>query len=160
MRAWLSALASRGDVPRVIVPAALADRDLVDAPRAYDGRIALAFPIDPTDPSSEDASAYRALVELSRSSGRYRPGQLAAIAVVDLLVESLKGAGRDLDRDRLVAALERVREFRTGLVPPLTFGPNRRVGALGAYAVAVDLSSHRFVPTGRWLETERPLPGR
>ena len=53
MKGWLSALAGRDRLPRVIVPGALADPDIVDAPRTWDGRIAVAFPIDPTDRSAE-----------------------------------------------------------------------------------------------------------
>jgi ABC-type branched-subunit amino acid transport system substrate-binding protein/mono/diheme cytochrome c family protein len=156
MKALLSALAAHGEVPRVIVPGALADRDLVDAPRTLVGRIAMALAVDPSDQTVEGLASYRALVESSGRTDRPRPAQLAAIAAADLLVESLKRAGRDLDRDRLVTALEGIRDFRTGLAPPLTFGPNRRVGAPGAYAVAVDLSSHRLVPTGRWLDADPP----
>ena len=59
MKGWLSALAGRDRLPRVIVPGALADPDIVDAPRTWDGRIAVAFPIDPTDRSAEMTGSYR-----------------------------------------------------------------------------------------------------
>jgi ABC-type branched-subunit amino acid transport system substrate-binding protein/mono/diheme cytochrome c family protein len=156
MKTWLSALADRGKTPPVIIPGALADRDLVDAPRTLDNRIALALAIDPSDQTVEGLATYRALAEAFGLVDRHRPAQFAALAAADLLVEALKRAGRDLHRDRLVGALEGIRDFRTGLAPPLTFGPNRRVGAPGAHVVAVDLSAHRLVPTGRWLDADPP----
>jgi hypothetical protein len=160
MRKWLAALALRGAVPRVIVPEGLAERELVDAPRAFDGRIAVASPMDAWGNGFEGGESHRAPGEASGSTSAHRPARLAAGVVADLVVEALKGAGRDLDRDRYVTALESLRDFRIRLAPPLSFGPNRRVGAPAAYVVAVDQASHRFVPTGRWLPIQAALPAR
>jgi hypothetical protein len=54
-------------------------------------------------------------------------------------VEGLRRAGRELSRTRLVEGIEQLYNFDTGVTPPLTFGPNRRIGALGAHIVTVDL---------------------
>jgi ABC-type branched-subunit amino acid transport system substrate-binding protein len=158
MKPLLSAVAAGGEMPPVIVPGALADRDLVGAPRAIDGRIALALALDPSDQTAEGLASYRALAGEFGLTDRPRPAQLAAVSAAAVLVEALNRAGRDLDRDRLVAALEGIRDFRTGLTPPLTFGPNRRVGAPGAHAV--DLAGHRLVPTGHWLDADPPVLGK
>ena len=160
MKAWLSAVAIRGEVPRVIIPGALADRDLIDAPPVLKDRIALALPIDGSNKTFEVPASYRALVDAFGLPDRHRLAQVAAIAAAELVVEILERVGRELDRDRFVAALEALRDYRTGLAPPLTFGPNRRVGAPGAYPVKVDLSSHRLIPTGHWLDADGPLPSR
>jgi ABC-type branched-subunit amino acid transport system substrate-binding protein len=157
MKAWLTALAKGGEVPPVIVPGALGDRDLVDAPPVFGGRIALALALDQSDQTSEGLAHYQSLARRFDIIDQPSPAQLAGLAAVELLVEALKRAGRDVDRERLVGAFEGIRDFRTGLVPPLTFGPNRRVGAPGAHPVAVDLSAHRLVPTGRWLEADPPV---
>jgi hypothetical protein len=37
------------------------------------------------------------------------------------------------------------------LTPRLTYGPNRRVGALGAYVVTFDPRKKDFEPTGGWI---------
>jgi hypothetical protein len=50
-----------------------------------------------------------------------------------------------------VEGLEKLYNFETGVTPPLTYGPNRRIGALGAHIVSVDLGNQRYVPTG-WYE--------
>ena len=49
------------------------------------------------------------------------------------MVESLKRAGKDLSREKLIQTLEALYEYRTGLTPAITYGPNRRIGAMGAY---------------------------
>ena len=50
-------------------------------------------------------------------------------ADVIILVEGLKRAGRDLTREKFLAALETIKDFtEDGLVPGVTFGPNRHHG--------------------------------
>lgn len=161
MKAWLSAVAIRGEVPRVIIPGALADRDLIDAPPVLKDRIALALPIDASNTSYEVPASYRALVDSFRLPDRHRHAQLAAIAATELAVEILERVGRELDRDRFVAVLEGLRDYRIGLAPPLTFGPNRRVGTpvptpsrLTFPLVAL------FLPAAGLTRMGRYLPGR
>jgi hypothetical protein len=36
----------------------------------------------------------------------------------------------------------------------MTFGPNRRIGAIGAYVVTVDLKQKQFVPASGWIGVE------
>jgi ABC-type branched-subunit amino acid transport system substrate-binding protein len=160
MGALLRALDARGDPPPVLVPGALADRDLVDASAGHRGRLLLALPLAPTDQTAAGLAEYQELATAHGLTGRHRPAQWAALAAAKLLVEGLRRAGRDLSRARLVEALEGLRGFRTGLTPPLTFGPGRRVGAPGAHAVAVDPEGRRLVPTGPWLDADGPPPPR
>ena len=76
------------------------------------------------------------------------------------LAEGLKRAGRDLSRERLIGALEGFYEFNTGLGPPLTFGPNRRVGADGAHVVAVDVERRQYVPSIGWVSADAGAAGK
>ena len=161
MKEWLSALAIRGEVPRVVIPGALADRDLVDAPATRKGRIVLALPVDPSDQTSEGpwaAIAARRLVVLGKRPIDIAPHRSPPSPPRISLSRILKRAGRDIDYANSTRHGDgrHIRDFQTGLTPPLTFGPNRHVGATGAYAAVVDLSSHRLVPTGRWLEADPP----
>ena len=59
--------------------------------------------------------------------------------------------GKTISRDKLITVLEGFYQFQTGLTPPLTYGPNRRVGALGSYIVMVDLEQRRLVPASGWI---------
>jgi hypothetical protein len=58
-----------------------------------------------------------------------------------------------LSREKLVTSLEGLYDFETGLTPRITFGPNRRVGAAGAYIITVDTKQKQFVPTGEWVKS-------
>ena len=68
-----------------------------------------------------------------------------------ILVEALKRTGKNLTREELIKTLEGFYEYPTGLTPAITYGPNRRVGAMGAYVVTVDLQKKQFVPVGGWI---------
>ncbi|MFQ5653259.1 MAG: ABC transporter substrate-binding protein [Planctomycetota bacterium] len=74
-----------------------------------------------------------------------------AVASGRLLVEGLKQCGRRLSRARLLESLESVRGFTTGLAPPLTYGPNRRIGAMGAYVLRIDREKGELVPVSSWI---------
>jgi hypothetical protein len=67
-------------------------------------------------------------------------------------VEGLKRTGGELSREKFIGSLEKLYEFQTGLTPRLTYGPNRRIGALGSHIVTVDLEKKDFTPVGGWIE--------
>jgi hypothetical protein len=87
--------------------------------------------------------------EPGRSAARaYQPTLVSAYAAGLLLVEGLKRSGRELSRRKLLATLEGVQSFDTGLLPPLSFNADRRIGATGAYLVGVDLDARSLRPLG------------
>jgi hypothetical protein len=59
-----------------------------------------------------------------------------------------------LSREKLLQALEGLYDYATGLTPPLTYGPNRRVGALGAHIVAADVANRRFASGSTWVQPD------
>jgi len=72
--------------------------------------------------------------------------QSVAYAAGTIMEEGLKQAGKQLSRAALVNGLEQLRGFKTGVIPPVTFGPNRRVGAAGSYVVGIDLPNKQYLP--------------
>ena len=50
--------------------------------------------------------------------------------------EALRRAGRNLTREKLVDILEEFDGYETGLIPRISYGPNRHIGALGGYVVS------------------------
>ncbi|MDH3305731.1 MAG: ABC transporter substrate-binding protein [Gammaproteobacteria bacterium] len=137
-------------VPLLLVPASRVARSLFEAPAIFDGRILTAYPRSPADVTAAGKSAYAALRENHELSGEYASAQLAVLAAVTMLDEALKRAGKHLSRESLISALEGLHEYETGLAPPLTFSLNRRIGALGAQVVRLDLGRATFVPEGEW----------
>jgi hypothetical protein len=50
-----------------------------------------------------------------------------------------------------VQSLSTLVDFQTGLAPVLNFSPTRRIGALGAYVVKLDLKNRTFTPVDSWM---------
>jgi len=76
-----------------------------------------------------------------------------AFAAAKVFTEGVKLSGRRLSRAGLVLSIEQLRDFRTGVLPPLTFGPNRRAGVTGAYIVGVDSANKRLTPLSELTES-------
>ncbi|NKB65267.1 MAG: ABC transporter substrate-binding protein [Gammaproteobacteria bacterium] len=68
----------------------------------------------------------------------YQQEQLQAVAAAKILVEALIQAGYSVNRKTLTDAIEQIQGFPTGLIPEVTFGPNRRIGTGGVYVTTTD----------------------
>jgi ABC-type branched-subunit amino acid transport system substrate-binding protein len=139
--------------PDIFLLGMLTGRDLpADVPAVFNGKVFLAFPTVPSDITPAGEAELRALVEKYRFPMRHTAAQLSALAAAKILVEGLKRGGRDVSRETLVTALEGLYDYNTGLTPHITFGPNRRVGASGAYIVGIDPERKDFVALGDWVK--------
>jgi hypothetical protein len=110
--------------PRAVVPGSLASPRVFDIPGSLEGRLELMFSAGPA------------------------PGRRAdriAVAVAALLEEALKRAGRDVTRESLVATLDQFRDESTGALPPISFGPNRRIGVPGARPARIRRDSRTLI---------------
>jgi ABC-type branched-subunit amino acid transport system substrate-binding protein len=150
LEAMLDALAERKHSPRIYLLSAFAPRTLYDAPPIFHYRIFIAYPTLASDVSATGRAEYQRLAQTHALPPDHLQGQIVAYAAAKLLVEGLRRSGRDLSRLRLVDALEALYAYETGLTPPLTYGPNRRIGARGAHVMAVDLMKKTYVPVGEW----------
>jgi ABC-type branched-subunit amino acid transport system substrate-binding protein len=145
--------ASSGWTPTVYLLGTLAARNLPDAvPASFKDKIFLAYPTVPTDITPEGLAEFRALVEKYKIPLRHTAAQLSALAAAKVLVDGLQRAGKDLSREKLITALEGLYDYDTGVTPRLTFGPNRRVGATGAYILGVDPEKKQLVPVSNWIK--------
>ena len=151
MRALWAAAERVNWSPALLLPGALTGRDILDAPASFKDKIFLSFPSVPTDVKPGGLENLRALAAKHKVPQGHIASQISAYVSAQLLVEGLKRAGRDLSREKLINALEGLYEYETGLTPPLTYGPNRRVGAAGAYIVSVDVEKKQFVPASGWV---------
>ncbi|MEN8175625.1 MAG: ABC transporter substrate-binding protein, partial [Pseudomonadota bacterium] len=149
--ALLKALADR-EPPRVYLLSSFAPRSLLEAPPGFHYRIFVAYPTLARDLSTRGRNEYQLLAGRHGLPRDHVQAQISAFAAAKLMVEGLRQTGRDLNRDKLVDALEALYGFETGLTPPLSYGPNRRTGARGAYVMAVDLMKKSYQPVGGWHE--------
>jgi ABC-type branched-subunit amino acid transport system substrate-binding protein len=148
LEALLGVLSKLDRAPRIYLLSSLLAKPLFDAPAAFDQRMFIAYPTLSSDVTQRGREEYQLLAETYSLPHEHVQAQLAALAAAKLLVEGLRRAGRTLSRVRLVEGIEDLYEFKTGVTPPLTYGPNRRIGALGAHIVVVDLANKRYAPLG------------
>ena len=123
-------------------------------PAKMKDRVFLAFPTVPMDVSEEGAAEYTGLLQRNKLSSVHAAAQASAIAAAKILVHALELCGKDLTRERLITTLEGLYEYDTGLMPKISFGPNRRIGALGAYVVTTDPEKKLFPATAEWVPVD------
>jgi ABC-type branched-subunit amino acid transport system substrate-binding protein len=133
----------------------LVGKEITDlVPANMKDRVFLAFPTLPTDVSEAGAVEYGALLEKYQLKLTHSAAQASAFAAAKVLVQALELAGKNLSRERLVTTLEGLYEFDTGLMPRITFGPNRRIGVFGAYIVTIDPEKKLFPASVVWIPVE------
>jgi ABC-type branched-subunit amino acid transport system substrate-binding protein len=148
-------LANQSSVPRMYLLSSLISRPLLGLPAVFDQRVLLAYPTLSSDISPAGRKEYQELATTYSLPSDHVQAQVAALAAAKLFVEGLRNAGRNLSRVKLVEGLESLYAFDTGVTPPLTYGPNRRIGARGAHLVRVDLANQTYVPVGDgWFEAK------
>ena len=133
-RSFLAALATGVTGPRLLVPGPLIDRRVFAT--LPPTRLWATYPTVP--PPVEPELWSRLRHRDPRLGERPSAFQAVAVASLELLVTGLERAGRAFDRHRLVAELETLRDHDTGVLPPLTFSPNRRLALSGGYLVTFE----------------------
>jgi ABC-type branched-subunit amino acid transport system substrate-binding protein/cytochrome c553 len=137
--------------PLVFLPGLIDGRNPFDLPPGFDGRVVLSFPYLPDDTTAAGREEYARLARDHGLPGHHRAAQRAVLSACKVFEEGARRCGRDLGRARLIERLEQLQEFATGYTRPVSFGPNRRVGADGAYVVTIDLAGERLRPTPGWI---------
>ncbi|HEY0098499.1 MAG TPA: ABC transporter substrate-binding protein [Pyrinomonadaceae bacterium] len=113
-----------------------------ELPPSVAARTFLAYPS--ALPNQEDFAEFLSVMQRRGVALRSPAFQSIAYAAAKTLIEATKLSTRKLSRHTLVNSLEGLRAYRTGVVPPLSFGPNRRVGVEGSYVVGIDLVNKRY----------------
>jgi len=148
LESLLVALAVKGLSPKIYVLSSYLRRPLFDAPRVFDQRIVVAYPTLASDISSQGRSEYQDLASRYALPSTNIQAQVASLAAARIFLEGLRRAGRDLDRTRLTEGIEALYTFQTGFTPPLTYGPNRRIGARGGHLLTrLEQRAHRPAPS-------------
>lgn len=127
-------------------------RGAFDLSPAMAKRTFLSFPA--ALPGKESFAEFLDVMQRANVNLRNTAFQALAFAAAKTFIEATKLSNRELSRPSLIQALEQFRDFKTGVVPPLTFSPNRRVGATGSYIVGIDLNQKQYVPLGDRREPE------
>ncbi len=104
--------------------------------------------------SKEGMNSFLQFHQRHNLSQNYIAAQVAAYTAVNVLVEGLKRSGKQLNKEDYIAALEAIQNLETGIVPPISFGVNRRLGESGAYVLMIDNRTGRLKPATTWQRLE------
>ena len=141
-------------MPYILIPGSLAGKESLDAPPGFKDKILFSFPTLPSDQTRDGVTEFMALAQKHNLPPRQIAAQVSAYCAARILVEGLKLTGKELSREKLIKTLEGLYNFDTGLSPRISYGPNRRIGALGAYMVTVDPEKKQFMPASGWITAE------
>ncbi|MFY9571420.1 MAG: ABC transporter substrate-binding protein [Blastocatellia bacterium] len=140
--------------PYVLIPGSLASKEILDAPPAFKDKVFFSFPTLPSDQTRDGIAEFVALAQKHNLQQKHIPAQISGYCAAKILVEGLKLTGKELSREKLIKTLEGLYNFDTGLSPRISYGPNRRIGALGAYIVTIDPAKKQFIPASEWITAE------
>ncbi|HYQ49218.1 MAG TPA: ABC transporter substrate-binding protein, partial [Pseudomonas sp.] len=149
-----AALQAAGRAPYLFATSSQVAGAVAALPAYWSQRVFLAYPFVPGDWTEQGMASLAGLQQRQNLDPRQASLQVNTLCALRLLTEALKQSGRDLSRERLVAALEGLHDIDTGLTPALGFGPGRRQGMAGAHVVAVALPGPRFTSVAPY----RPVP--
>lgn len=135
----------QGFFPRVFAPGTRAGKQIFSAPASFNKRVTLAYP---TWIDQVTDQGYQHFREIQHQYGLGRNAQniqMICLAATDLLIEKLKSCGQELSREKLTSVLENGETLKTGLLPDLSFHPNKRVGSTEVFLVELDVESKRLI---------------
>lgn len=141
--------------PTVVAAGGGVGAKILTAPAAFDRKVFIALPTSPADQSAEGMKEFRALAEKHQLPSTHVTIQISAFSAAKILTEALKRVGKDASREKLIQTLEGLYEYQTGLTPAITFGPNRRIGAMGSYVVTFDLKQKELVAASGWINVAK-----
>lgn len=139
---WIQAADRAAWAPRVFLLGPLLNGDIFSAPARFQGRMFAAYPQLQPEVGAVDEFDY--FLQSHNLASDHRLVQISAYCAAKILEAALRQAGKNVTREKLILSMEHMRDFKTGLLPGITFGTNRRVGSIKAEIVCVDLESHSF----------------
>jgi ABC-type branched-subunit amino acid transport system substrate-binding protein len=140
--------------PNLLLIGSLAALRIFDIPPAFEGKTFVSYPTLPSDWSPERVKILAGIAEKHQLTAKHMASQISAVSAAEILVEGLRRTGKELSREKLVDKLEGLYRYNTGLTPEITYGPNRRIGALGAYVVSVNPISKQLESAGGWIRLD------
>lgn len=136
--------------PYVLLPGLSLLQSLVNTDAAFQQRVFFASSMVASGYSKEGLHKFLQFHQRHKLSQNFIAAQVLAYTAVAVMVEGIKRTGKQLTREDYVAALEAIQNLETGMVPPLSFGVNRRLGESGAYVLMIDSQTGHLKPAVAW----------
>jgi branched-chain amino acid transport system substrate-binding protein len=127
------------------------ERYLALAGDAAEGVEGLSLWPDPLTSDLAGVKAYRAAMQKYFPKNEPNRYSLSGYFAAMLFSEGARRAGKGLTRDSLVAALEGIKGWESGILPPLSIGPDHETQRQGFW---VKVENGRFKPLTDWLTSD------
>jgi len=127
------------------------ERYLSLAGSAAEGVEGLSLWPDPLTSDRPGVKQYREHMQTYFPGNQPNRYSLSGYFAAMLFTEGATRAGKRLTREGLVAALEGIRRFESGILPPVTIGPDHETQRQGFW---VRVERGRFEPLTDWLSAE------
>lgn len=132
--------------PQFMVLSGAADQKLVElAGTAAEGLLAGTNALLPTEKDSPEVKKVTQIVHKYYPKQEINVPAVDGVAVAMITVEALTKAGPDPTRKKVMEALEGMKNFETGLIPPVTFGPDIRQGTNGIFLYQVQQGKFKLI---------------
>lgn len=141
LRAWAEAADALAWHPRLWFAGLVTGRGIMDLPPELLERTVVTLPFDPERATTE---AFRNLQRRAGVGDRSFYSEAYALAGARMLVQALKQVGRVVSREKLLAALQNLRDVEAGPLPPLSYGPSRRLALTGVAPARIDPATRRL----------------
>jgi len=138
--------------PSILQPGPGGGAEIFNAPIGFNSKLFFSTPTSPTDQTEKGRREFYTLAEKYKLPQHHLTVQFSVYSSAKILVEALRRAGKDISREKLIQTLEGLYQYQTELTPAISYGPNRRIGAMGAYVVQIDLQGKKLRPVGGWIE--------
>jgi ABC-type branched-subunit amino acid transport system substrate-binding protein len=149
-RRFAETAATQGWTPNMLSLGPMTGDDAFLMPDAFRSKVFVSFPVLPPDPGQLREGELAGMLQSGKVVLRHPAFQLWAFRAARTLVEGLRLSGRQLSREKLLQSLADLNDFDPGVGPRIAFGPDRRMGAFGAYVVGIDFARKTFT-AGEWL---------
>ena len=127
------------------------ERYLALAGEAAEGVEGLSLWPDPVTSDLAGVKLYREHMQKYYPNTEVNRYSLAGYFAAMLFTEGAKRAGRNLTRESLITALESIKGWESGILPPITIGPDHETQKQGFW---VRVEKGRFKPMTDWLKSE------
>jgi len=136
--------------PHLLLPDLSLISSIANTSQEFRNHVYFASSIVSSGHSREGLVNFLQFNERHKLGQNYIAAQVVAYTATAVLVEGLKRAGKQLNRENLIEALEGIQKLETGMVPPLSFGVSHRMGDSGAYILKVNPQSGRLELATAW----------
>ncbi|MDF1695910.1 MAG: ABC transporter substrate-binding protein [Saprospiraceae bacterium] len=125
--------------PTILIPGKFASSKWLDAPMEMNQKIYFSYPTWLSERNEKAMVKYYSMAKAYNLDKDYKSAQIQSLSSIILFTEVLKLVGNDVDRTSLITQLQDLNSFQSGFIPPLSFGPNKRIGSEKVFILKANL---------------------